>query len=506
MMTNEQVLSRYSDDLKQRGLSLDTQKQYLRMSCEFLEWANRKIEELSEEDIKNYLDFLANHIKLKDSTIRVRNTVIRLLLFTITDDQVFFSDSRRKLVKSGCLKEPKIAFMQYLLDMGYTKSSLRDYKWVIGCIDHFIHERGYTRYSRNIGKAFLKDAVKSGRHTTRVLMLMGYVLRRFDCFMEQDDFAFFKQRISRESPAQFAGGLINYLDSMRLHGLRESTIERKRYNIHKALMRFDSVGISSLSGITPEAIYDAFESASDKHGFSSPMRGFMYYLYDTGVIQYDYSGFVPSVRRNRPVPSVYTKAEIEKFLECMDISTKSGIRKKAATLLALRVGLRSGDIANLKFSDVDFAAKTISIVQEKTQIPLRLELLPEIEEALTLYIYTARPVSNIPNIFLSLKSPIRSMSEKAIYSFVSAHFKDSGLISGNRKRGAHALRMTLASELVAEKVPYDAVRKILGHEDPFVIKRYVEIDIDELRSCAIEIMRPTGRLAEYMQARIGGNA
>ena len=312
--------------------------------------------------------------------------------------------------------------------------------------------------------------------------------------------------VSRECPAQFADGLTNYLDYMRRRGLRESTIEQKRYNIHKALVKFDAMGISGLSGISPEAIYDAFEKTSDKRSFSSPLRGFMHYLYTTGAIKHDYSAIVPSVRRNRPVPSVYSKSEIEKFLGNIDTTTKAGMRKHAVVLLALRLGLRSGDIGNLKFADVDFAAKTISIIQEKTQIPHRLELLPEVEDALKIYISMARPVSDIPNIFLSLKSPIRPLSQRAIYSFTSGHFKDSGIDTGRRKRGAHALRTTLASELVAEEVPYDAVRKILGHEDPFVIKHYVGFDIDTLRSCSISVMPVTGRLAEYMQARTGGKS
>ncbi len=64
--------------------------------------------------------------------------------------------------------------------------------------------------------------------------------------------------------------------------------------------------------------------------------------------------------------------------------------------------------------------------------------------------------------------------------------------------------MTLASELVAENVPYDAVRKILGQEDPNSTKHYVKYDIEALRSCSIEVYPATGSLAAYMDARIGG--
>jgi integrase len=228
------------------------------------------------------------------------------------------------------------------------------------------------------------------------------------------------------------------------------------------------------------------------------------YLYETETVGFNYSAFVPSVRTARPVPSVYSEVETKKLLDTVESNANSCKRNNAIILLALRLGMRSGDIANLKISDVDFQRKTVSFIQEKTGIPQRLELLPEVEDALTLYISAARQISNIPNIFLSVKSPVRAATTKTIYSLIRHRFDESGIDTNERKRGGHALRMTLASELVAEKVPYDAVRKILGHEDPISITDYVKFDIPSLRSCSIEVPPVTGRFAAYMKARSGG--
>jgi len=166
--------------------------------------------------------------------------------------------------------------------------------------------------------------------------------------------------------------------------------------------------------------------------------------------------------------------------------------------------MRTGDIANLKIADVDFTNKEICFCQKKTQITQRLELLPEIEAALLSYLSEGRPVSNIPNVFLTTKAPIKPITPIAIYTYIPHLFEISGICMGERKRGGHSLRMTLASELAAEKVPYDVIRKILGHEDPVAIKHYVKFDVEALRSCAIKIPSPTGKLASYMQARSGG--
>jgi site-specific recombinase XerD len=504
MQTSEHVLSMLAENLKQRGLATITQKQYLRFAREFLEWSGRNLSELDGDDIAHYLTYLANPRRLDASTINVRNVAIRRLFNAVTGAEKFCSEPRRILVKNGCLRDCREAFSRYLLDLGYSKKSLRNYRWTIRCIDQFMVENSLHEYSRSVGERFLDEAAKSGRHTPGIVEMMGYVVRRFDCFREQGEYILILPRISRECPPQFAEGLANYLDWLRVCGLRESTIEQHRYNIHKALINFDAIGLKSFSELNAESIYAAFEKTSGKVNFCSPTRGFLRYLFETGSVEFDYSPFVPSVRKAHPIPSVYSADETKKLLDSVESSAISGKRNNAIILLALRLGMRSGDIANLKISDIDFQGKTISFIQEKTQMPQRLELLPEVEDALLLYFSTARQNSDIPNVFLSVKSPVRAATAKMIYSLVRHRFDESGIDTRERKRGGHALRMTLASELVAEKVPYDAVRKILGHEDPVSIKHYVKFDIEALRSCAIGVPSPTGKLAAYIEARLGG--
>ena len=49
-------------------------------------------------------------------------------------------------------------------------------------------------------------------------------------------------------------------------------------------------------------------------------------------------------------------------------------RDAAITLLALTTGLRACDIVNLRLADVDWRARTASIVQQKTHNPLTVPL------------------------------------------------------------------------------------------------------------------------------------
>lgn len=310
----------------------------------------------------------------------------------------------------------------------------------------------------------------------------------------------FMRKNSKKCPMQFEKVFDEHLEHMKSRGYKERTIVESRYSLIKTLSKFDKAGMESITQITPADIYSAFEN--DRH-FSTPLRHFLRYLFKNKIINTDYSIYVPSIKCRRPVPSIYTKSETAKLLKCIDTSTDFGLRSYAIIILALRLGLRTGDIVGLKISNVDFINKEVHFYQEKTQVPQRLELLPEVEKALSAYISTARPIPDVPNLFLSIDKPFKPITQGIVYYCVNSHIEKAGIDPGERKRGAHSLRSTLASELISENVPYDVVRKILGHDDPIAIKHYVKFDIKALRSCALKVPPITGKLAERMALHSG---
>jgi len=402
------------------------------------------------------------------------------------------------------LKKERESFYQHLIELGYSKATVQNYERVILHFEQFMSTNNLSEYSENAKETYLSTI--SNQYSKSSLINKSRMLRQFNSFINGEDFILRPKLVSRECPEQFDNTLTNYLEHLRSRGLKEVTIESYQYNILRVLRIFDKASINSIEDIKPKDIYGAFEKCSDKASFSVRMYGFFRYLYENKVLKNDYSTLVPSVRKSHPNPSVYTKSETERLLSNIDLTTDYGNRNYAVILLALRLGMRSCDIANLKIADIDFNHKEISFYQVKTQVFQRLELLPEIEDALLSYMSRSRPDSNIPNIFLSVKPPIKAITSHAILASTRYHLKNSGIEIGERKSGAHSLRMTLASELTAEKVPYDVIRKILGHTDPTSIKHYVKFDMESLRSCALEVPPITGKLALYMTARLGGQA
>jgi len=409
---------------------------------------------------------------------------------------------RRKLPENGCLKEHKEAFWKYLQSLNYREISLKNYKWALKRLEHFMEQQGIIEYSQEIGKAFLEHESANGNHSPELMTRFRLAVRRFNEYLFADEYNLRALESDRTCPEQFFKCFNEYIVSLNTRNLRERTVEKHRYHILKALKKLDSAGIKSLANISPTDIYRVFEQTKDKTIISPEMRNFFKYLRDADVLLNNLSPFVPAVRKVKPVPSVFTKDEINTFLSSFDTDTRTGKRDYAIVLLALRLGMRSGDIAKLKISDVDFHTNTISFIQEKALIPQRLELLSEIRCAIDSYLTGGRQKSKLPNLFLSINSPYRPITTPTIRAITDSHWNISGIEVGERKRGAHSLRMTFASELVSEQVPYDVVRKLLGHEEPSAIKHYVKFDIEQLRACAIEVPPITGEFAKFMAARI----
>jgi len=113
------------------------------------------------------------------------------------------------------------------------------------------------------------------------------------------------------------------------------------------------------------------------------------------------------------------------------------------------------------------------------------------------YVENGRPETDEPYIFLTYRKT--QLSRSAVSLIADKYFKQAGIDLGDRHHGSHSLRMTFASELVAEDVPFEAVSRLLGHEDNVSISHYVALATESLRSCALPVPGATGKFADYLK-------
>jgi site-specific recombinase XerD len=220
----------------------------------------------------------------------------------------------------------------------------------------------------------------------------------------------------------------------------------------------------------------------------SALRSFLRFVESKHLTKLCLSDAIPSSfgRKTSIIPTI-TREEERKLLLAEDCKTPLGKRNQAMMLLALRTGLRSIDIVNLKLADIHWNSNTIEIVQEKTNTPLVLPLLTEIGNAIADYILNGRPSCQQPYIFLRSQAPFQKLSGRTSGYAVSCKMMKKAGIRQNKdeRKGFHCLRHSLAARLLSEETPLPVISSILGHRDKDSTKVYLSTDLEHLRGCAL---------------------
>jgi site-specific recombinase XerD len=222
----------------------------------------------------------------------------------------------------------------------------------------------------------------------------------------------------------------------------------------------------------------------------SALRSFLRFVETKNLTAICLSRAIPSSsgRKTVVVPMI-TSEEEQKLLVSVDRTTASGKRNYAMFLLALRTGLRSIDIVNLKLGDIQWRSNTIEIVQAKTGSPLILPLLTDVGNAIADYILNGRPDSQQSYLFLRTQAPYRKLSGHAnCYAVSRKMMKAAGIRQGKGdQKGFHCLRHSIAARLLSEETPLPIISSILGHRDKDSTKIYLSTDLVHLRACALSL-------------------
>jgi len=293
------------------------------------------------------------------------------------------------------------------------------------------------------------------------------------------------------------GCVINeYLDHDRQLGRTSGTIKLKCLHLTYIKDYFlTNMNLQSWDGLTRKGLFTYVESLvayspSMITQLLSLLKGFLSYLFGVGVIRENLAIFVPkgTYRSDAKLPTTYSNSEIELLLSSINRASPVGKRNYAVVLLITHLGLRAGDIAKLEFKDLDWDRCLISILQQKTKEPLVLPLSNDLGEAIIDYLKYGRPQSDAKEVFLTASAPFRPFfNGGGVCSIVRECFNRSGIKPDGRKRGSHSLRFSLGKRLLEAKTPLPIISAIYGHASSETTMRYIGIDQQALRQCALEV-------------------
>ena len=211
-------------------------------------------------------------------------------------------------------------------------------------------------------------------------------------------------------------------------------------------------------------------------------------LIDAGTPGLPFAGLLMAPRaRERKIYPHMPQDDFMAVIKAIDRSTVIGKRDYAILLLAGSSGLRAGDIANIKLSDIDWRKNEIHSVQGKTQAPITLPLQKGVGAALADYILNGRPESKSPQIFLRSLAPFQSFKDGVSVACVLRRWMRAAGVShiiGDGKT-MHGIRRMLGTHMTMEGIPVTTVAQVLGHKSTDASRPYISLDIEGLRECAL---------------------
>lgn len=387
----------------------------------------------------------------------------------------------------------------YFESNGYAESCRKRYRNTWDNLMVFMGENGYGSYTPEVGMSFLRayhgdrdysqlsDREKERyRHVDVLsnLLIEGYIRR---CVRYNKIYVFdgelgkpFSQFISECMTSRARGTIKRYEERIDVlyQFLKNRNIGLSEFNIPMAVQF-----IRKLDDEMPECHRD---------NTVMTIRVFLRYLCGRGLLCDNNSErwmklFALKKVNYKKIPSVYTADEVERVLKAIDRSHPQGKRDYAMTLLAARYGLRVSDIIGLRFCNLVWEEDMIVLVQQKTGKKVSLPLSEEVGNAIITYIREARPSIDLPYVFISCIAPYRPLSSNILASNIADWMRSAGIDSTGKRRGAHALRHSLATNLLNLNNPMPVISEILGHSSTQSTTTYTRVSLDMLRKCALDV-------------------
>lgn len=197
-------------------------------------------------------------------------------------------------------------------------------------------------------------------------------------------------------------------------------------------------------------------AASSLSQDASHLRAFARWAMMQGLAERNAADWLPKVRQKRPAPNPVTEAGLYRAMQ----TAPPEMRRMIA--LAAMAGLRSAEVAAIKWSDLDPANGVLWVRGGKggkdRSVPLSAGLLAELAE---------------PG-----DGPIvgRQMTAKAVSQSVGRYLRSCGV-----DYTAHKLRARYATRFLAATGDLAAAAEALGHSDLSSIGRYVIASSDTMR-------------------------
>jgi len=219
--------------------------------------------------------------------------------------------------------------------------------------------------------------------------------------------------------------------------------------------------------------------------YCTSLRAFFRFLRLTGEIELYLEDAVPTVpnRTLSNIPKYLTEEQVTVFLSSFDVNTTIGLRDRAMAILMATVGLRAGEVGNLKFEDINWRKSSIKVYSTKSR---RIDYLPlslKAGETLSAYL-KMKSQSQTRHVFVTIIAPTgRPLTASAVSAAMRRAFKRC--YPDQPAHGTHVLRHSLATGMLNKGATFKEIADILRHRNIETTAIYAKVDIKNLTHAAL---------------------
>lgn len=302
-----------------------------------------------------------------------------------------------------------------------------------------------------------------------------------------------KGLIQKDEYDHLLSGYLEYLIDFR--HLAKTTAVR-RVNIANSLVRalVKDPSVPVWHSIDARQVKDYILSRSDTLSVQSrnieatSIRSFFKYLEYRGCRINPTIMVVPLsalIVKNSGLPRLLSDEEILRTERYYSNNTERDVRNKAIVFTFIDLGLRTCEVSAITVDDIRWASGELLVRAIKTKSERVLPLNARLCKAYENYVLKYRPISESRSLFLRIgKNSGKSMDTEGVRSVIRFVFTKVGIT--DYWKGPHSYRRSMGSKLYNAGNGIKEIADILGHECITSTAIYAKVDIDGLRSIAVD--------------------
>lgn len=217
---------------------------------------------------------------------------------------------------------------------------------------------------------------------------------------------------------------------------------------------------------------------------TTALRMFLRFLIADGQCAVGLDAAIPTLAHWRlaALPRYLQPDDVERVIDSCDRASPVGRRNRAILLLLARLGLRAGDIRQLRFSDIDWRGGWIEVTGKSRRVT-RLPLTQEVGDALAAYLRDGRPAAQTDAVFIGCRAPFRPFARGVVPLIVGRALDRAGVVRPSRG-AAHLLRHSVATSMLRHGASLQDIGTLLRHRSIETTQIYAKVDVRALRQIA----------------------